>query len=824
MTDPGPDVGAQFGPYLLKRLVGSGGMGRVFEAQDTVMDRIVALKLISGTYAQDPDYRKRLQREARIAGRLQDPHVVPIHAAGEIDGQLFVDMRLINGVDLDTMLRREGILTPARAVSIIRQVASALDAAHQAGVMHRDIKPGNILITADDFAYLVDFGIANQSTEEQLTQMGDVLGTWAYMAPERFSGDNAQVTHSSDIYALACVLFETLTGTPPYTGDRVSVIGAHISGPIPRASMRIRVPPELDSVIARGMAKRGEERYATAGQFARAAEDVVGSVVTPQVDLARTDIGRGVESGPQSANLSGDTQRSFPPQTHPSWPPQTHSSFPPQTHSSWPPQSPPSYPPQSPPPYPPQSPPPYPPQSPPSYPPQSPPPPQGPPSYPPQTPPNWHAATPPPRGAKNLGRWIALAAAVVLVVAVAAGIGIWRLTSGKSSEQTSGGPTTSASSSATPTSKANLSNIDVGKYPTEPRTLPPRPTEDEGRFVEAFRLAEGLANPYDVDPIYAYSNGLATPDPKAAATSITLTSTPIVQPVLEKYGMISAFQLSGISKSLVDFQRERTADLVILMLSSFPNVDSAARAATEMDQTDFAVNPDNRHLSIPGQPDAKAHYRPGLASVAATMARSTFVVSVIVQSSTETSMDPIIGRVQKFLEAQTPLMNKLLPVPVAALTLQPLDPDQMLGRMFVEAGQPVVSEFTGTLGVRGSALCADSVARKDGLFGEAGVDRCAVTQGSQLLRAKDNAAATALLPKLVQAGTDQYIEREVPAPANVPNVQCFEQKKEVWADTERLRFQCGVSYDRYVAWVNSADENDVRQRAASQFAILANSA
>jgi serine/threonine kinase PknH len=802
MTDQGPDVGAQFGPYLLKRLVGSGGMGRVFEAQDTVMDRIVALKLISGTYAQDPDYRKRLQREARIAGRLQDPHVVPIHAAGEIDGQLYVDMRLINGVDLDTMLRREGILAPARAVSIIRQVASALDAAHQAGVMHRDIKPGNILITADDFAYLVDFGIANQSTEEQLTQMGDVLGTWAYMAPERFSGDNAQVTQSSDIYALACVLFETLTGTPPYTGDRVSVIGAHISGPIPRASMRIRVPQELDAVIARGMGKRSEDRYATAGQFARAAEEVVGSVVTPQVDLARTDIvGRGVESGPQSAPLTGETKRSFPPQTHPSWPPQTHPSFPPQIHTSHPPPTHPSYPPQNPPPWPPQN--------------QL--------SYPPQTPPTWHASPPQPHGGKNLGRWIAVAAAVVLVVVVAAGVGIWRLASGKSTDQTSAGSPPSTSSSATPTSKANLSNIDVGKYPTEPRMLPPFPTEEEGRFVEAFRLAEGLVNPYEIDPIFAYSNGLATPDPKQAATSITLTSTPIVQPVLEKYGMISAFQISGLSKSLQDFQRERTADLVILMLSGFPNADSAARAATEMDQTDFAVNPDNRHLTIPGEPDARAHYRPGLASIAATMARGAFVVSVIVQSSTETSTDPLIARVQKFLEAQKPLMDHLLPGPVAGLTLQPLDPDHMLSRMFVEAGPPVVSEFTGTLGARASALCED-VSRKEGLFGEAGVDRCATTQGSQLLRAKDNAAATALLPKLVQAQTAQYVEREIPAPANVPNVQCFEQKKEIWADTERLRFQCGVSYDRYVGWVSSADENDVRQRAASQFAILANSA
>src|SRR6202011_6184370 len=145
MSDAAPDVGTRFGPYLLKRLLGSGGMGSVYEAEDTAMDRVVALKLISGTYAQDPEFRKRLQREARIAARLHEPHVVPVHASGEIDGQLLVDMRVIEGRDLDPLLARSGPLPPPRAVAIVRQIASALDAAHAAGVMHRDIKPGNIL-------------------------------------------------------------------------------------------------------------------------------------------------------------------------------------------------------------------------------------------------------------------------------------------------------------------------------------------------------------------------------------------------------------------------------------------------------------------------------------------------------------------------------------------------------------------------------------------------------------------------------------------------------------------------------------------------------
>ena len=159
----------------------------------------------------DPVFRQRMQREARTAGRLQEPHVVPIHDYGEIDGQLYVDMRLIDGKDLAAMLKRYGPLTPPRAVAVIRQIGSALDAAHAAGVTHRDVKPENILVSGDDFAYLVDFGIASATADEKLTQLGSTVGTLYYMAPERFS--EAEVTYRADIYALACVLYECLVGT-----------------------------------------------------------------------------------------------------------------------------------------------------------------------------------------------------------------------------------------------------------------------------------------------------------------------------------------------------------------------------------------------------------------------------------------------------------------------------------------------------------------------------------------------------------------------------------------------------------------------------------
>jgi serine/threonine-protein kinase len=250
-------------------------MGEVYEAEDTVKDRVVALKLSPEAVSHDPVFRKRLQREAHSAGRLQEPHVVPIHDYGEVDGLLYVDMRMIDGTDLRKMLKRYGPITPARAVAIVRQVASALDAAHESGVMHRDVKPENILITRDDFAYLVDFGIANAASDEKLTELGTAVGTYAYMALERFTND--EVTYRADVYALACVLHECLTGSQPYPGDSVSVvITAHLMQPIPKPSQeRPGIPAAFDKVIAKGMAKQPEERYASAGDLAIAANQAL---------------------------------------------------------------------------------------------------------------------------------------------------------------------------------------------------------------------------------------------------------------------------------------------------------------------------------------------------------------------------------------------------------------------------------------------------------------------------------------------------------------------------------------------------------------------
>jgi serine/threonine kinase PknH len=289
----GSRAGSMFGPYHLKRVLGQGGMGAVYEAEHTVKGWTVAVKLMSEALSQDPVFRERMKREARHTGRLQEPHVVPIHDYGEIDGQMFLEMRLIEGIDLDSMLKKSGPLTPPRAVAIITQIASALDAAHAAGVMHRDVKPQNILVTREDFAYLVDFGIASATTDEKITQLGTAVGTWKYMAPERFS--TGEVTHRADIYALACVLYECLTGAPPYASDSAGVlVTSHMMDPVPQPSTkRSGIPRSIDKVIARGMAKRPDERYATAGELARAAHQ---ALTNPDQDQAEDILRRSTES------------------------------------------------------------------------------------------------------------------------------------------------------------------------------------------------------------------------------------------------------------------------------------------------------------------------------------------------------------------------------------------------------------------------------------------------------------------------------------------------------------------------------------------------
>jgi serine/threonine-protein kinase len=266
----------EFGPYRVGELLGRGGMGEVHRAHDTAHDRVVALKRLSAEHNDDEDFRARFRRESRIAARLREPHVIPIHAYGEIDGRLYLDMRLVEGRDLAAVVA-DGPLDPARAVRIVAQVAGALDAAHADGLVHRDVKPSNILVTPDDFVYLVDFGIARSvlPAGTHLTASGAVIGTLDYLAPERF-GDG-QVDGRADVYALACVLHACVTGNRPFEADSAAaLLWAHLQQPPPAASAaNPAVPRALDGVIGRGMAKDPAQRFQTAGALAAAAAEAL---------------------------------------------------------------------------------------------------------------------------------------------------------------------------------------------------------------------------------------------------------------------------------------------------------------------------------------------------------------------------------------------------------------------------------------------------------------------------------------------------------------------------------------------------------------------
>src|SRR3954471_11179548 len=246
-------------------------MGIVYRATQLSLGRPVALKLIAPEHAADSGFRERFQRESRMAAAIDHPNVIPVYEAGEEDGRLYLVMRWVAGTDLHRELRSGGRLTPARAAMIVNQVAGALDAAHAAGLVHRDVKPANVLLSGDH-AYLADFGLTRfAGADTHLTTAGHFLGTVDYMAPEQFHpGPNDA---RADVYALGCVLFAALTGAPPFLRETVpATMLAHLHDQPPRASATPGVPPGFDRVLARALAKSPEDRYPSAGDFGRAVQ------------------------------------------------------------------------------------------------------------------------------------------------------------------------------------------------------------------------------------------------------------------------------------------------------------------------------------------------------------------------------------------------------------------------------------------------------------------------------------------------------------------------------------------------------------------------
>ena len=295
--DPDLYLGREVAGYQVEEIIGRGGMGVVYRAEHLRLGRKVALKVVAPQIAREPKFRERFLRESRTAGSLDHPNVVPIYDAGEADGVLYIAMRFVDGVDLATLITRDGKLEPARTARIVAQVGSALDAAHEAGLVHRDVKPSNVLLPArgagrGEHAYLGDFGLTKRVLSESgVTGSSAFLGTIAYVAPEQIEGRS--VDAKADQYSLACLVYECLTGHRPFERETdVATLYAHLRDPFP--SVGDAVDPNLefglDAALARAAAKKPADRFASCGDFAEELVRVTGA--TPGTSAVPTAVAR----------------------------------------------------------------------------------------------------------------------------------------------------------------------------------------------------------------------------------------------------------------------------------------------------------------------------------------------------------------------------------------------------------------------------------------------------------------------------------------------------------------------------------------------------
>jgi len=265
-------VGTVFAGHRVDALAGRGGMAVVYRATDLALDRPVALKLVAAALGEEPAFRARFATECKLAASIDHPHVVPVYRAGEERGRLFLTMRLVDGDDLRTVLRREQRLDPGRAAALVAQVAAGLDAAHRRGLVHRDVKPASVLVerrAGEEHAYLTDFGLTvDPRAARHLTRTGFAVGTADYMSPDQARGET--VDARSDVYALGCVLFRMLTGSPPFERpSEVETLLAHLHDPPPRPrSLAPELPEAIDAVLARALAKAPAERTPSATALA----------------------------------------------------------------------------------------------------------------------------------------------------------------------------------------------------------------------------------------------------------------------------------------------------------------------------------------------------------------------------------------------------------------------------------------------------------------------------------------------------------------------------------------------------------------------------
>lgn len=312
---PSDLLGRQIAGYRVESEIGRGGMAVVYRARDLRLDRTVALKLLAPELARNDTFRKRFTHESRVAAAIDHPHIVPVFEAGETEGILYIAMRYVAGQDLRVLIDRQGPLQIAAAVRIAAQVASALDAAHDHDLVHRDVKPGNILVAAGtdsdhpEHVYLTDFGLTKKSLSlTGFTSVGQFVGTLDYVAPEQISG--RPVDGRCDVYSLACVVFETMAAVPPFQRDNdMALLWAHqFDPPPPLTGRRPDLPPAVDDVLAKALSKSPDDRYDSCLQFVAALRSAARSTV--QKDHPPTQVDRRIgawATGPE------------PPPTPPHW-------------------------------------------------------------------------------------------------------------------------------------------------------------------------------------------------------------------------------------------------------------------------------------------------------------------------------------------------------------------------------------------------------------------------------------------------------------------------------------------------------------------------
>ncbi|MEV0332055.1 serine/threonine-protein kinase [Nocardia sp. NPDC050717] len=320
--------GDVFAGYTIRRVLGHGGMGVVYLARHPRLPRLTALKLLSRDLSADEEIRHRFEREADLVAQLEHPNIVNVYDRGTEDDQLWISMQFVAGTDVATA--DVNVLTPGRAVQIVAETATALDFAHASGVLHRDVKPANILLAKPPIGrpervVLTDFGIAAvRDSETTLSSSGSITATLAYAAPEHLAG--APLDHRADQYSLACTLFWMLTGSVPFAGPNpAAVIQAHLSRPVPPLrSLRPDLPPTLDAVLARGTAKRADLRYDSCAEFAEAAKAALFAVPGPWQQMMQ----------PTSTGVVLRAREPYPPHQYsrPATPPQPYPQAPPPTH------------------------------------------------------------------------------------------------------------------------------------------------------------------------------------------------------------------------------------------------------------------------------------------------------------------------------------------------------------------------------------------------------------------------------------------------------------------------------------------------------------